>query len=149
MGTLNFEPQIPPALCLTLLVISIALLFWYGWVRPAAVPRRRFVFILGWMALGLGLVLLILLNPTWIEPQSPPEGKPVLTVLVDATASMAMRDAPPGETRYRAAAQIARVLTKDLGDRFEVRVRTFAENPVPADAEDLDAHPPDGQVTDL
>ena len=50
------------------------------------------------------LVLGILLNPTWIEPVAPPAGKPLLTVLVDATASMATADAGPrARTRYQSA----------------------------------------------
>jgi hypothetical protein len=149
MRTLSFEPLIPPALWLTLTVTGLALLVWYGWARPSSVPRRRWAVILGLTASGLGLVLGVLLNPTWIEPVAPPAGKPLLTVLVDATASMATPDGPEGRTRFQAAARLARAFAQDLGDQFEVQVSTFAGSVTPVDANTLEARTPDGQVTDL
>ena len=59
MGTLSFEPLIPLALWLTLAGAGLALLGWYARTRPAAVPRRRWLLILGLWALGLVLLLLI------------------------------------------------------------------------------------------
>jgi hypothetical protein len=149
MGTLSFEPLVPLALWLTLAVAGLALLGWYARARPAAVPRRRWLVIVGLMALGLVLLLLIVLNPTWVEPVTPPAGKPLLTVLLDATASMETPDAPDGQTRYRAAARLARACAEELGDRFEVRVRTFAGSLAPAEGPELETRRPDGQVTDL
>src|SRR5437588_4316759 len=127
MGTLSFDPLIPPALWLALAAAGAALLAVYGWRRPEAVPRRRWVWIMGLSSLGLLLVLGVLLNPTWVEPAEPPAGRPVLTVLVDATASMATPDAAEKQTRYRASAMLAAEFAKQLSGRFDVRAFTFAD----------------------
>ncbi|HEV3257078.1 MAG TPA: vWA domain-containing protein [Gemmataceae bacterium] len=149
MRRLSFEPLVPPALWLALAVIAAALLLWYGWRRPAAVRGRRWVAVLALMAAGLALVLGILLNPIWAEPVKPPAGKPLLTILVDATASMATADAGEARTRYQSAVRLARACATELADRFEVRVATFAGSPRPAELADLDWRQPDGPVTDL
>jgi hypothetical protein len=148
MATLSFEPLIPPALWLALAVAGVALLAWYGWGRPASVRRPRWAVVLALMAAGLALVLLVLLNPTWVEPLAPPAGKPLVTVLVDGSASMATADVG-GQTRYRAATGVARAFAGELADRFDLRVATFAASLTPVDAADLDSHPPDGPGTDL
>src|SRR5262245_27588353 len=107
MQNLSFDPLIPPALWLTLAIAAVALLVWYARKRPA-VRRGRWVAILGLAALGLVLLQVVLLNPTWIEPVVPPGGKPILTVLVDSTASMATGDAEDGKSRFQAAARLAK-----------------------------------------
>ncbi|MBW3541207.1 MAG: hypothetical protein KY476_13140, partial [Planctomycetes bacterium] len=148
MSTLTFEPLISPALWLTLAALTAALLAWYGWRRPPGVSRRRWSMILGLMSAAACAVLAILLNPTWLLPIPPPAGKPLLSVLVDRSASMATGDVD-GASRHRAAADIARRVTRDLGSRFDVRVRTFAEMLGPADVPRLDSQRPDGELTDL
>src|SRR5262245_3989718 len=149
MSTLSFEPLIPPAPWLTLALAGAALLGWYAWQRPAALPRRRWANILTLMTAGLVLVLLILLNPTWIEPVAPPAGKPVLTVLVDSSASMATPDTADRKSRFESAARLAQAFSRELNDRFEVRVATFAGSLSPADTETLLAQRPEGPITDL
>ncbi len=149
MNTLNFEPLIPPALWVLLALAGLALVAWYGATRPGSVSRRRWATVLALTAGSLVAVLLVLLNPTWIEPVRPPGGKPVLTIVVDSTGSMATPDGHGGATRYRAAVRGARVLNEKLGGAFDVRVATFAETPKPADAEGLDAVDPAGAVTNL
>src|SRR5947199_6782194 len=126
MATLSFEPLIAPALWVTLAALGLALLAWYGRRRPAGVARRRWAGILTLTALGLAAVLGILLNPTWVEPVTPPAGKPLLTILVDGTASMATPDGPDGRTRFQAAARLTQALAESAGQRYDVRVRTFA-----------------------
>src|SRR4051794_28836919 len=149
MGTLRFEPLIPPALWLLLAAAGPALLAWYAWGRPPVVSRRRWASALALTAAGLAAVLGILLNPTWVEPLRPPAGKPLLTVLVDATASMAAPDGAGGQTRYRAAAPTAPACADRLGGRYDVRVATFGEAVSPAEAAELEGREPAGQVTDL
>jgi hypothetical protein len=155
MRTLTFEPLIPAALWLTLAVAALALLAWYGWSRPRGLSRRRWAGIVALMGLGVFLVLAILLNPTWIEPVQPPEGKPRLTVLVDATGSMATVDAPvadaPGAptSRYQAAVGLARGCVEQLGDRYDVQVAAFAGSVRPTDVADLEKRAPDGTITDI
>ncbi len=149
MQSLSFEPLIPPALWLTLAVSAAALLLWYGRRRPASVRRWRWTGILTLATVCMALLLLVLLNPTWIEPIAPPGGKPLLTILVDATASMATPDAPDNRTRFQEAARLAKACAEQLHDRYEVRVMTFTDAPRPIDPAALDAVQPDGVVTDL
>jgi hypothetical protein len=149
MTTLTFEPLIPAALWLTLAVAALALLAWYGWSRPRGLSRRRWAGIVALMGLGLFLVLALLLNPTWIEPVPPPEGKPHLTILVDATGSMTTADAADGKSRYQAAVGLARGCLEQLGDRYDVQVAAFAGSVRPTDVADLEKRLPDGTITDI
>ena len=146
---MTFEPLIPNSLWLALAVGGAALLAWYALHRPAMTGRARWVAVLALMSAGLGLVLLILLNPIRVREIAPPPGKPLLTVLVDASASMATPDAATGATRYRAAARIASALSDELADRFDVRVRTFSGGSSGADPDVLASRKPDGQSTDI
>jgi hypothetical protein len=144
----SVQPLIPPSLWLALAVVAAALLVWYALRRPSVVTRLRWTGIVGLMSVAIGLVLLLLLNPIRSEELPPPAGKPLLTVLVDATASMNTPDA--GKTsRYQAAAEVASRLADRLGDRFDLRVRTFTDTAIAADAKDLAARLPAGQSTDL
>jgi hypothetical protein len=149
MQTLSFEPLIPPALWLTLAVGALVLLAWYGRRRPDGVRRWRWAGILTLACVGLVLLLLLLLNPTWVDPIVPPNGKPLLTVLVDATASMATPDAGDGKTRFQSATALAKVCAERLSDRYEVRVATFTDTLKPSDAAALETNSPEGGITDL
>jgi len=149
MTRLSFEPLISPTLWVSLALLSGGLLIWYAWSRPASVPRRRWRVIIALMSAGISSVLAVLLNPTWLEAIPPPAGKPLLTVLVDRSASMATNDAQDGRTRFQAAAEIATGISKRLTDRFDVRVRTFAGSTSPREAEELATTDPDGQSTNL
>src|SRR6185312_3404809 len=146
---MTFEPLIPPSLWLALAVIGAALLAWYAWRRPQVLSRRRWGIVIGLMAVALSLTLLILLNPIHVRAIPPPPGKPLLTVLVDGSASMATPDAGSGSTRYQQAGTIATGVASQLADQFDVRVRTFSGTTTAADARDLASHRPDGQTTDI
>jgi len=148
MSTLSFEPLVPPALWVLLAAAGVALGVWYGRGRPGAVSPRRWAAVLALTGGGFAAVLFILLNPTWVEPVRTPGGKPVLTVVVDATGSMTTPDAG-GRTRYAAATRTARALAGRLGDRFDVHVALAGDAARPADLDTLDATEPAGQVTDL
>jgi len=148
MGSISFEPLIPPSLWLALAAGAVALLGWYALRRPDAVGRARWVAVTGLMTASVAAGLVILLNPTWVREIPPLPGKPLLTVLVDSSASMATVDAA-GRARYAAAADSAAALSDELQDRFDVRVRTFTDAPVAADARDLAARKPAGMTTDL
>ena len=86
-------------------------------LRPAAGPAGSAGRIAVLMGIALALPLTILLNPTWHDRVPPPAGKPLLTVLVDSSASMATHDSPDAGTadakvgdpaRSRAAADSTR-----------------------------------------
>jgi hypothetical protein len=125
------------------------LLAWYARRRPPVVSRRRWIAIVAMMSSSMGLVLLLLLNPIRVQTIPPPPGKPLLTVLVDATASMATPDVQGG-TRYHAASDTAARLASDLSDKFDVRIRSFAgEAAADTDPKQLAARAPLGRSTDL
>ena len=149
MRFLTFQPMIPPALWVLLTLACVGCWAWYGWRRPVDVSRGRWWAILGLTACGLAAVLIILLNPMWLERVLPPGGKPFLSVLVDASASMDTPDAAPGTTRFEAAQTLARGLAGALRDQLEIRTLVFAESTRPIDLEALPRIRPEGPVTDL
>jgi hypothetical protein len=126
MGTLTFEPLISPALWAALAVLAVPLLAWYARSRPAEMRRLRWAGIIGLMGAGLAGVLLILLNPTWVEQVPPPAGKPRLTLLVDASASMGTADLPGAQSRYQEAARLAAEMESGLHGEFDVQTRVFS-----------------------
>jgi len=146
----TFEPLIPSSVWLALVVAGAGLLAWYARRRPAAVVSgRRWAGAVGLMALSIAAVLVVLLNPTWAQRVPPPAGKPGLTVLVDATASMATPDGPGGAARFVAAAATAGVAAERLAKEFDVRLIAFADAPTVADAKSLAGRAPAGATTDL
>ena len=150
MRTLTLEPLIDPALWIALAVIAAGVLVLYALSRPGQFPWRRWIAVVGLMAVGLALVLLILLNPTWVQPIPPPAGKPLLTLLVDSSASMSAADQNGGkETRFQAAAETAARLSGELGNEFDTRVRVFSTQPAPATVQELASIQPGGESTDI
>jgi hypothetical protein len=106
--SLTFEPLIPPGVWLTLAAALAAALAAYAWRRPWGVSRATWGGIVGLMSTGAALILGILLNPMWQERVPLPAGKPRLTVLIDESASMNVKDMPGGRTRFYSAAAAAR-----------------------------------------
>jgi hypothetical protein len=149
MRYLIFQPLIPPALWVLTSLVCTGSWAWYAWRRPVDVSRRRWAGILGLTASGIVLVLIVLLNPTWLERAVPPGGKPLLTVLVDASASMDTPDAGAGLTRFETAVTQARALAAALKDQLEVRTAVFASSARRVDPEALPGVRPDGPTTDL
>jgi hypothetical protein len=147
--SMTFEPLIPSSLWIALAAAAAALLAWYAMRRPPVIGMMRWAGTICLMGLSMALVLAILLNPIRVEEVPPPAGKPLLTVLVDTSASMATADLPQDQVRFDAAARAAERIVRDLSDRFEVRVRGFADAAVPSTAEELRSHSPGGQTTDL
>jgi hypothetical protein len=146
---MTVDPLIPGSLWLALAVAGAALLTWYALRRPGAIGRWRWGGVIGLMGGALLIVLLILLNPIRVTPLPPPPGKPLLTVLVDATASMAVRDTPNDRQRYAAACDVARTLSQNLREQFEVRTLTFGNAASATSADDLSKLSPEGKVTDI
>ena len=146
---LTFDPYIPLALWVPLAVAAAGLSAAYAWASRGRLLGRRRGAILALMTVALAVPLAILLNPTWMDRVPPPPGKPLLTVLVDTSASMDVRDAPQQRSRYQEACRIARTMVKDLGDRYEVRLRSFAAGSSPTGIEALEAKKPEGAATDL
>ena len=147
--TLTFEPLLPPIAWVTMAILAIALWIWYSLKRPGACGRRRWSVVMALTAAGVTAILIVLLNPIWLEPLPPPAGKPLLTILVDRSQSMATTDAAGGTTRFATAVTAAAELEESLRRRFDVRIQTFARESRPVDPDQLDASVPDGVVTDI
>jgi hypothetical protein len=142
--------MIPTMLWTTLCVAGAVALAVYAWRRPAGLGRGRWAVIIGLMGAAYVLIMGVLLNPLWAEPVPPPPGKPLVTILVDASASMGTADAGAGgKTRYAAAIEAARVLESAAGKEIEVRVRGFDEKVRPASVAELADKRPAGAATDI
>jgi hypothetical protein len=149
MRFLTFQPLIPSALWVMIALLCAGSFVWYGSRRPVDMSRRRWSAILGLTGCGIAAVLMILLNATWLERAQPPGGKPLLNVLVDASASMATPDAGDGQTRFTSARTLASELASKVGNQFEVRTFVFAAAPKGVEPEALARVHPDGSITDL
>lgn len=149
MRTLTLQPLIPSALWTALTILAAALLILYAWRRPTGLGRIRWSVMVAGMAAALACVLGVLLNPTWIETIAPPGGRPQITILCDASNSMTTPDAGERQSRYAAAARIARELDRQLKDRFLVQLQRFGETAFPADPASIESQVPDGRITNL
>ncbi len=148
MSSLTCEPLLSPSLWLTLAALAGIVAVVYALQRPAGISVRRWTAITVLQAAGWMGVLAVLLNPTWLEPVPPPAGKPLLTVLLDASSSMATRDVD-SKPRYEAGAALARTVTDDFGRHFDVQLKLFDAHPRYADAASLAQITPGGELTDL
>ena len=100
-------------------------------------------------ALAVGALLLVMLNPQALLPREK-TGKPKLIVLIDTSASMAVRDAA-GKSRLGAAMHIltnASTLAA-LNQDFVLDVRRFDRDARPADLVRLAGEIPKGDATDI
>lgn len=149
MSTIQLQPLIPLALWLSLVVGGAVTLAWYAALRPAVMSRLRWAIVMTLVGFALALTLLVLLNPTIVSPLPPPDGKPLVTILADRSASMALADQPLGNSRFQTAAELCSRLQKDLSKAFDIELRTFADKTRSASASELAALNPNGQVTDL
>lgn len=149
-----FDPLIPLALWFPLALLAGVMLavYAFGSLRTLAPGRWRGV--LGLMTLAVMLPLVVLLNPQWVENLPPPPGKPLLTVLVDRTASMATsdvasEDTAPLQTRFAMATDWTNRVAATLGEDIEVRVRTFSDSSAEVPLSALAQQTPDATITDL
>lgn len=149
MRQMTFDPSIPMALWVALALVAAALLAGYAWASRGRLSGRRRRAVLGLMAIAVLIPLVVLLNPTWLERIPPPAGKPLVTILVDQSASMATPDAAEGQTRYQAACRLAARAASELADKYEVRLRSFAETSSLVTPDELSRRRPDGAITDL
>jgi hypothetical protein len=149
MSHLTFEPYIPIALWVPLALAAAALVMTYAVASRLRLSGLRRVGAIGLMTVAVALPLSILLNPTWIERVPPPAGKPLLTILVDGTVSMATADGTGGENRFESARKITERVNHSLQDRFDVEVKTFATGLTPATLESLRTPALDGESTDI
>ncbi|HEX4147606.1 MAG TPA: hypothetical protein VHY20_01405, partial [Pirellulales bacterium] len=122
-GALVCAPLVPLAWWVLLAALAASLWLWYAVGSRRRLPRARWLSMLGLMALAIALPLSLLLNPIWVERLPPPAGKPLVTVLLDHSASMSTADAPLAATRFAAGQKFVADLTGKLAKRFEVRIK--------------------------
>jgi hypothetical protein len=149
MSTLTLDPLISPAAWMALAASAAVLLAWYARSRPASIAPAGWAAALALTACGAAGVLVILLNPIWLETIPPPAGKPVLTILLDQSASMAVPDGANGRSRFAAAAATAGEIARNSAARYDVQLHTFGDRLFPATADELPSRKPDRQSTDL
>lgn len=142
-----FDPQIPWSLWYALAAGSVAALVWYACIRESGLGAGRRVAILGLMSVAMLAPLALLLNPTWVEPIVPPSGKPLITVLVDATQSMSVEDCEQ-QSRWRSAMEAAQRLKASAGSTHDVTVLRFGQVTERFDPLD-EQESPDGSNTNL
>ena len=149
MHELDFQPLIPSSLWLVLAIASAGTIGWYTLRRPVGVGRGRWLAMIALMSATVAVVLLLLLNPTYNHSIEPPGGKPVLTVLVDGSGSMATPDATAGITRFMAAYRVGSDIAHSLSDEFDVHAFEFDRSVKAIDTADLSTATPAGPSTDL
>lgn len=164
MKYLEFAPEIPLPLWLVLAGLAAGMLFWIAMRRRGRIPQGRWALIVTFWATAALLILGVLLNPTWIERIPPPEGKPLLTILLDRSAGMATKDETSGSddkktSRWEKASLMTQQIAEKLGNYYEVRVRAFAQRSAPIEptelaqpgekGKDQDAYRPTGLLTDI
>jgi len=149
LGDLDFQPLIPSALWLVLAIAATLAMVCYAFRRPAGAGRGLWRVLIAFMSAALAVVFLLLLNPTWSHQIEPPGGKPVLTVLIDGSGSMATPDTAGGATRFSAAGQVAGNLATSLSDEFDVHLCEFDRSVKTIASGDLASALPTGPSTDL
>lgn len=152
--SLTFEPLLPPMGWVSLTALALVMWLWYASSRPKSCSKPLWALIVLLLASGMAAVLTVLLNPVWLERLPPPPGKPLLTILLDESSSMKTDDglgdaSAKGQSRFATATDAIAKLAKSVEGKFDVRVRTFAENSRPVDVEALQSTSPAGLTTDL
>ena len=146
---LVFEPKIPISLWWALVVAAVAAWVCYALLKDSGLGVLRRSIILALMAVMFVGPLIVLLNPTWVQPIVPPSGKPLVSILVDATQSMQVDDVDD-QTRWNSSLEMASRIQEAASQQCDVNIIRFGKvtstigDP---QAETLD--PPDGANTNL
>ncbi|QDV43563.1 hypothetical protein Enr13x_34200 [Stieleria neptunia] len=122
----TIEPRIPMGLWWALAALSAAAIVFYVSRRDWSVTGSRRSAIVLLMMVGLLLPLLVTLNPVYVRPVPRPSGKPRLTVLMDGTASMTVKDVSgeSSQSRWQRGLELAELVTSENED-VEVTKQVF------------------------
>jgi len=139
----RFDPVLAPIFVLLFAVVSIAIAWRAGIIKPLAL---RIV--------SVCLLSIVLLSPVVMTPIPDERGAPVLVMLVDGSRSMATRDQPVGDTPIGRLDAVRRTYLdanylRMLSSVAAVRVRTFDEHVRELSSEQSQVFEPDGDRTDL
>ncbi len=142
------SPAIPIFL---LLILAAAIFLFYRGVYTSLTRSRR-ITLVSLRVLGMSALVLLLFRPVLAIVQGPSATKPVLAIVVDASASMGYNDAPNQPNRFRQSAlAIQNTLVPRLEKSFRFQIYAYDgihTEPLPG-ADDLDKILPLGEVTDL
>ncbi len=136
----TIEPLLPMGLWWALATLSVAAIALYVLRPDWSIGRRQRVVVTMMMVIGLACPLLVALNPVHVEPLSSPSGKPKLTVLLDGSASMAVKDAlqDAAVSRWQRGLELADSVTPDRSDIEVVKQVFFADEALPLPEPDAD-----------
>lgn len=126
LGWLDWQPRVSLPLWLALAFVFAVVWVVYVVRSKGVIPTARRTWVLGIMLIAGSIPLILLLNPTWVQPLPPPEGRPLVTVLIDTSASMDVADTEGDTaTRLERARALADKVTAAFDDSFEKRLVTF------------------------
>ncbi|MCG8651525.1 MAG: VWA domain-containing protein [Pirellulales bacterium] len=149
LAWLDWQPRVSLPLWLALALVLMIVWGIYLWRCGGSIPKGRRVWTLGLMLVAGFVPLMLLLNPTWVEALPPPEGRPLVTVLVDTSGSMNVADDEnSSETRLSRAAELAKQTLAGFSETFETRIIAFDTDARGASSDDLDSITP-GLRTDI
>ena len=127
LAWLDWRPHVALPVWLALVAImSVAWIVYAYQSRNRLSPSRRRM-TLFWMLFAAVIPLVLLLNPVWVEALPPPDGRPLVTMVIDTSASMNVSDDDGSETRIERAIELANEVTDSLDSIYETRWVTFDE----------------------
>ena len=138
LAWLDWQPRVPLPLWLALAFLLAV--FWIAYVvrSKGVIPATRRPWILAIMLIAGSIPLILLLNPTWVQPLPPPDGRPLVTVLLDTSASMDVADKDGDtQTRLQCAQTLADKVTASFDETYEKRLVSFDALARGADSESV------------
>lgn len=148
MAGLTCEPLLPVRYVALIAVLAAPALAWCGWRSSAAAPRGRRLLLAALRVAAALAAVGLLLNPGRLVRAGSAAGRPVVALLVDTSASMAVPDAAGGP-RLAAAREAARKLAGRLPADCDVRFLAFDLQARAVEAAELERLTPTGAGTDL
>ncbi|MCA9137055.1 MAG: hypothetical protein KDB00_09855 [Planctomycetales bacterium] len=144
---MEFQPSVALPTWIFLAVLFLVTWAAYGYRSRNRIGSGRRIGVMLLMLLVGCVPLALLLNPVWVDPVAPPEGKPLVTILVDTSASMSVNDDGNDATRIDQATSLAKTLVDRFGPTYEHQIISFAGE---SSGLDLTSTPvADGSSTDV
>ncbi len=150
MESFVFDPLLPAPLLAALWVLAALAALAYVFWRPTRLPLSKRLALGALHLLPCAGLIVLLYRPSIVTITGSSGGKPVLSVFVDSSASMATDDTESGTDRFRQAVTSIKEHLPAWTKDFEVRLHVFDGAPRSvADAAELERVPPNGSSTDL
>lgn len=129
LAWLDWQPRVGLPVWLAFVVVVGVVWMAYGHASRSRLTGGRHRWTLLWM-LWAGIVpLILLLNPVWVDALPPPDGRPLVTLVIDTSTSMNVADdaANPDQTRIVRSIGLASRISESLEKIYETRWMTFDE----------------------